>query len=58
MSEVLGLDLNAEIVALSACNTYGQGEKAGNGEGFVGLTHSFMFAGTRSLLVTHWKVES
>lgn len=58
MSEVLGLDLNAEIIVLSACNTYGRGEKAGSGEGFAGLTRSFMYAGTKSILVTHWSVES
>lgn len=58
MSEVLGLDLNAELTVLSACNTYGRGEKAGRGEGFVGLTRSFMYAGSKSLLVTHWSVES
>ena len=58
MSEVLGLDLNAEVVVLSACNTYGRGEKAGKGEGFAGLTRSFMYAGTKSIFVTHWSVES
>jgi CHAT domain-containing protein/Tfp pilus assembly protein PilF len=58
MSEVLGLDLNAELTILSACNTSGKGEKAGSGEGFVGLTRSFMYAGGKSLLVTHWSVES
>ncbi len=58
MSEVLGLDLNAEMVVLSACNTSGQGDKTGSGEGFAGLTRSFMYAGGRSLLVTHWSVES
>jgi CHAT domain-containing protein len=58
MSEVLGLDLNTEMVILSACNTSGKGDKAGSGEGFAGLTRSFMYAGTRSILVTHWSVES
>jgi CHAT domain-containing protein len=58
MSEVLGLDLNADLVVLSACNTSGRGEQAGKGEGFAGLTRSFMYAGARSLLVTHWSVES
>jgi len=58
MSEVLGLDLNSELVVLSACNTFGRGDKAGRGEGFAGLTRSFMYAGARSLLVTHWSVES
>jgi CHAT domain-containing protein/Tfp pilus assembly protein PilF len=58
MSEVLGLDLNSELIILSACNTSGKGDKAGSGEGFVGLTRSFMYAGGKSLLVTHWSVES
>jgi tetratricopeptide (TPR) repeat protein len=58
MSEVLGLDLNSELIILSACNTSGRGDKAGSGEGFVGLTRSFMYAGGKSLLVTHWSVES
>jgi tetratricopeptide (TPR) repeat protein len=58
MSEVLGLDLNSELIILSACNTSGRGDKTGSGEGFVGLTRSFMYAGGKSLLVTHWSVES
>ncbi len=58
MSEVLGLDLNAELIILSACNTYGRGEKAGHGEGFAGLTRSFMYAGSKAVLVTHWSVGS
>jgi CHAT domain-containing protein/tetratricopeptide (TPR) repeat protein len=58
MSEVLGLDLNSELIILSACNTSGRGDKTGSGEGFVGLTRSFMYAGSKSLLVTHWSVES
>jgi CHAT domain-containing protein len=58
MSEVLELDLNAELVVLSACNTSGEGERAGNGEGFAGLTQAFAYADGRSLLVSHWSVES
>ncbi len=58
MDKVLNLDLNSEMVTLSACNTYGQGDKAGQGEGFAGLTRSFMYAGARSLCITHWSVES
>ena len=56
MSEVLGLNLNTDLVVLSACNT--AGEKANQGEGFVGLTRSFLYAGTRHLLVSHWSVAS
>jgi len=58
MSKVLGLDLNNEVIILSACNTSGKGDKAGSGEGFAGLTRSFMYAGGKSLLVTHWSVDS
>lgn len=58
MSEILGLDLRADLVVLSACNTgRGAGEKD-RGEGFAGLTRSFMYAGTDSLAVTLWSVES
>lgn len=42
MSEVLGLDLNAELIILSACNTSGRGDEDESGEGFAGLTRSFM----------------
>jgi CHAT domain-containing protein len=56
MSEVLGLNLNTDWVLLSACNT--AGESASQGEGFVGLTRSFLYAGARHLLVSHWPVAS
>ncbi|MFH0726623.1 MAG: CHAT domain-containing protein [Pseudomonadota bacterium] len=58
MGEILGLDLNAKLVVLSACNTAGGSGEADRGEGFAGLTRSFMYAGARSLLVTQWSVES
>ena len=58
MSEVAGLDMQSELTILSACNTYGGEDKIAHGEGFAGLTRSFMYAGSRSLLVTQWKVES
>jgi ankyrin repeat protein/CHAT domain-containing protein len=58
MSEVTGLNLDAELVVLSACNTVGQGRKAIAGGGFAGLARSFMDAGADSLLVSHWSVDS
>ena len=59
MREVIeDLDLNAELVVLSACNTAGEGAQAQNGEGFAGLTRGFMYAGAKGLLVSHWSVES
>jgi CHAT domain-containing protein len=59
MKEVIeDVELNADLVALSACNTAGDAAQANNGEGFAGLTRAFMFAGARSLLVSHWSVDS
>jgi CHAT domain-containing protein len=58
MSEILGLDLNADLAVLSACNTASGSGDEDRGEGFAGLTRSFMYAGARSLFVTQWSVES
>jgi len=60
MKEVIeDLELNAELVALSACNTAGESAQANNGEGFAGrLTRAFMYAGARALLVSHWAVTA
>lgn len=56
MGDVFGLKLNADVVSLSACNT-GRGTQV-KGEGVVGLTRAFMFAGTPVVAVTLWSVES
>ncbi|HET8728251.1 MAG TPA: CHAT domain-containing tetratricopeptide repeat protein, partial [Alphaproteobacteria bacterium] len=56
-SEIIELDLNAELVVLSACNTGGAGAGTG-GESLTGLARAFFYAGARSLLVSHWVVES
>lgn len=56
MSEVMGLNLSADMVVLSACKT-GLGEDIG-GEGIVGLTRAFMYAGSPSVVVSLWSVES
>lgn len=59
MGEVVeSMDLNAQLVVLSACNTAGGSGGAASGEGFAGLTRAFMYAGARGLLVSHWSVES
>ncbi|MBM3347309.1 MAG: CHAT domain-containing protein, partial [Betaproteobacteria bacterium] len=52
------VELNGDVVALSACNTAGETAQANNGEGFAGLTRAFMYAGARSLIVSHWSVDS
>jgi len=56
-NEIAGLKLDADMVVLSACNT---GGGAGNfgGEALSGLASAFVEAGARSLLVTHWVVDS
>jgi CHAT domain-containing protein len=56
MADVFGLQLNANLVALSACNT-GMGTQV-KGEGVMGLTRAFMYAGTPAVAVTLWSVES
>ncbi len=55
-SEITQLKLNADWVVLSACNTAG-GEKTG-AEALSGLARAFFYAGARSLLVSHWEVDS
>lgn len=56
MSDVFQLQLNAKLVSLSACNT-GMGVNV-DGEGVLGLTRAFMYAGTSTIAVTLWSVES
>ncbi len=56
MGEILGLELNADWVVLSACNT-GSGDGAG-AEAVSGLGRAFFYAGTRALLVSNWPVHS
>jgi CHAT domain-containing protein/tetratricopeptide (TPR) repeat protein len=46
------LKINADLVALSACNTSG----AQGGESLAGLARSFFLAGSRGLLLTHWEI--
>ncbi|MCX7377064.1 MAG: CHAT domain-containing protein [Alphaproteobacteria bacterium] len=55
-SAILDLDLDADTVILSACNSGGPGGTTA-GESLSGLARSFFYAGARSLLVTHWSVN-
>lgn len=57
-SEIAGLTLNADLVVLSACNTGGGGSGKLGGESLSGLARAFFQAGTRSVLVSHWQVDS
>ena len=55
-SAVVGLDLDADLVILSACNSGGPGGTTA-GESLSGLARAFFYAGARSLVVTHWSVN-
>jgi CHAT domain-containing protein/Tfp pilus assembly protein PilF len=56
-SEIAQLKLNADLVILSACNTAASDGTPG-AEGFSGLAKAFLYAGARSLMVSHWSVVS
>jgi len=55
MGEVMGLKLNADIVALTACQT-GLGRNI-SGEGTMGMGRAFQYAGAKSVLMSLWNVE-
>jgi CHAT domain-containing protein/Tfp pilus assembly protein PilF len=54
--ELMNLDLKAELVVLSACET-ARG-RVGAGEGVIGLSWALFVAGTPTAVVSQWKVES
>ncbi len=53
--EIFGMDLKANLVVLSACET-GLG-KLSSGDELVGLTRAFIYAGTPSVVASLWNVE-
>lgn len=55
IGEASSLNLNAQMVCLSACQT-GLGEVK-KGEGMVGLSRAFMVAGAKNVGVTLWSVD-
>jgi CHAT domain-containing protein len=55
-SDVAMLKLKADFVVLSACNT-AAGDKPG-AEALSGLARAFFYAGAKSLVVSHWEVDS
>ncbi len=56
LDDVLGLQLKADWVLLSACNTAAADEQGG--AAMSGLVRGFFFAGSRAVLATHWSVDS
>lgn len=53
--ELYALDIPADLVVLSACDT-GSG-KINKGEGVLSLGHAFQSAGAKSLLLSKWKIS-
>jgi CHAT domain-containing protein len=54
MSEVMGLKLASDVVALTACQT-GLGRHV-SGEGTMGMGRAFQYAGADSVLMSLWSV--
>jgi CHAT domain-containing protein/tetratricopeptide (TPR) repeat protein len=54
--EIMNLNLNADLVVLSACES-GRG-RIGAGEGIIGLSWALFVAGIPTTVVSQWKVES
>lgn len=55
LNEIFNLHLPAEVVVLSGCQT-GLGKEI-RGEGLVGLTRGFMYAGAARVVVSLWRVD-
>ncbi len=55
LHEIYNLKLNADLVVLSACQT-ALGKEI-KGEGLIGLTRGFMYAGAPRVVASLWKVD-
>lgn len=56
-SEISALKLDADLVVLSACNTASSDGRP-RAEGLSGLARSFLAAGARGIVATHWAIPS
>ncbi len=54
LRDIVGLNLGSDLVVLSSCQS-GKG-KLETGEGVLGLANAFLFAGSRSVLVSLWSI--
>lgn len=52
--EIYNMSLKSDLVVLSACET-ARG-KFSKGEGVIGLSRAFIYAGTKNLIISLWKV--
>lgn len=55
LHDIYDLKLSADLVVLSACDT-GLGKDV-EGEGIIGLTRGFMYAGSKGVVASLWKVD-
>jgi CHAT domain-containing protein/Tfp pilus assembly protein PilF len=55
LNEIYNLRLSADLVVLSACQT-ALGKEV-RGEGLIGLTRGFMYAGAPRVVVTSWEIN-
>jgi CHAT domain-containing protein/tetratricopeptide (TPR) repeat protein len=55
LHEIYNLQLNADLIVLSACET-GLGKEI-KGEGLIGLTRGFMYAGAPRVVASLWDVD-
>ena len=55
LNDIYNLNLPAELVTLSACET-AKGKQV-EGEGLIGLSRGFMYAGAKRVTVSLWNVN-
>ena len=55
LHEIYNLQLNADLIVLSACET-GLGKEI-KGEGLIGLTRGFMYSGAPRVVASLWNVD-
>ncbi|MBS1793431.1 MAG: CHAT domain-containing protein [Acidobacteria bacterium] len=55
LNQIYNLNLNSELVVLSACQT-ALGKDV-RGEGLIGLTRGFLYAGAKRIVSSLWKVD-
>ncbi len=55
LSDIYSLNLPVDLVVLSACRT-GLGREV-RGEGLIGLTRGFMYAGSQRVIASLWKID-
>jgi len=55
VQELMGINLNAELVVLSACNS-GRGQQTA-GDDLIGLSRALLACGANAAVLTYWQVD-